>query len=293
MAPTITSTGATCGAVVADVDLAALDDAAWSKIEAAFHEYGLLIFPGQDLSADAQISFGERFGAVEELAPGHKLVPISNLKPDGTVSKPEEHGSKVRRGNEGWHTDSSYMPLAAKASVFSAVTVPSAGGETEWADMRAAYDALDTETRQKIEGLSAYHSLYYSQAQIGHDVKQGASYGFHDAETPLRPLVKEHPVTGRRCLFIGRHAHGIPGLEKEESDRLLEELVDFACQEPRTYRHLWQPGDVVIWDNRCLLHRACPYDYTEPRVMRHVRIAGEASELALNTELQDNVGLTG
>ena len=118
------------------------------------------------------------------------------------------------RGNEGWHTDSSYMPLAAKASVLSAQVVPSAGGETEWADMRAAYDALDEATRRRIAGLSAHHSLYHSQAKIGHVVQTGAGYGFHTKGAPLRPLVKVHPVTGRPALFIGRHAYGIPGLDE-------------------------------------------------------------------------------
>jgi alpha-ketoglutarate-dependent taurine dioxygenase len=193
----------------------------------------------------------------------------------------DEHRFKSLRGNEGWHTDSSYMPLAAKASVLSAQVVPSAAGETEWADMRAAYDALDEATRRRIARLSAYHSLYHSQAKIGHVVQTGAGYGFHTKGAPLRPLVKVHPVTGRPALFIGRHAYGIPGLDEAESEKLLADLLDFACRPPRTYAHRWRPGDVVIWDNRCVLHRARPYDYREVRVMRHTRVAGDpATELA-------------
>ena len=187
----------------------------------------------------------------------------------------DEHRFKSLRGNEGWHTDSSYMPLAAKASVLSAQVVPSAAGETEWADMRAAYEALDEATRRRIAGLSAHHSLYHSQAKTGHVVQPGAGYGFHTKGAPLRPLVKVHPVTGRPALFIGRHAYGIPGLAEAESEKLLSDLVDFACRPPRTYAHRWQPGDVVIWDNRCVLHRARPYDYREVRVMRHTRVAGD------------------
>jgi alpha-ketoglutarate-dependent taurine dioxygenase len=136
--------------------------------------------------------------------------------------------------------------------------------------------------KDRIADLSAYHSLFYSQAQIGHKVAVGAGYGFdNDTESPLRPLVKYHPVTRRPSLFIGRHAHGIPGLEPEESRKLLDDLLTFACQAPRTYEHQWRPGDVVAWDNRCLMHRARPYDHhNEARVMRHVRIAGDsASEL--------------
>src|SRR6185503_11413256 len=146
----------------------------------------------------------------------------------------DEHRYKALRGNEGWHTDSSYMPLAAKASCLSAQVVPSAGGETEWADMRAAYDALEEATRQRIAGLSAHHSLYHSQAKIGHIVETGAAYGYHTKGAPLRPLVKVHPVTGRPALFIGRHAYGVPGLAEPASEQLLADLVDFACRPPRT-----------------------------------------------------------
>jgi alpha-ketoglutarate-dependent taurine dioxygenase len=151
----------------------------------------------------------------------------------------------------------------------------------------AAYDALDAATRAKVEGLSAHHSLYYSQSKLGHDPKakpasEYSGYGFHDGPVPLRPLVKTHPETGRKSLAIGRHAHAVPGLDDTESERFLEGLVDFACQPPRTWRHTWTPGDAVIWDNRCLLHRAMPWDMTEPRVMWHSRIAGDpVAEAAL------------
>ncbi|HEV3349791.1 MAG TPA: TauD/TfdA family dioxygenase, partial [Methylomirabilota bacterium] len=266
MAPRIAPIDATLGAVVTDLELARLDPATWQTVEAAFHEYAVLVFPGQNLTEAEQVAFANRFGEIELLAadPEQKAVPISNQKPDGTIMGPDEHRYKSLRGNEGWHTDSSYMPLAAKASVLSAQVVPSAAGETEWADMRAAYEALDEATRRRIAGLSAHHSLYHSQATIGHVVSPGAGYGFHTKGAPLRPLVKVHPVTGRPALFIGRHAHAIPGLDAAESEALLSHLVDFACRPPRTYAHSWRPGDVVIWDNRCVLHRARPYDYREP-----------------------------
>jgi alpha-ketoglutarate-dependent taurine dioxygenase len=283
MEPTITPTTASLGAIVPDVDLAGLSDEAWKVVEAAFHEYAVLVFPDQNLSAEDQIGFARRFGGIEILTPNEdlKAVPISNVRADGSRIGEEEDITKILRGNEGWHTDSSYMPLSAKASVLSAHVVPSKQGQTEWADMRAAYDALDDATRERIEGLSAYHSLYHSQAKIGHEAQGMALSGFHGEGAPLRPLVKEHPVTGRKALYIGRHAYGIPGLSGEESERLLDELLDFACQAPRVYRHEWQVGDVVIWDNRAVLHRACPYDYDEPRVMVHTRVAGDPrTELA-------------
>ena len=238
MEPRVTPIAATLGAVVTDLELARMDVSTWKTVEAAFHQHAVLVFPGQHLTEEQQIAFANRFGEIELLAPDpeQKAVAISNQKPDGTVLGTDEHRFKSLRGNEGWHTDSSYMPLAAKASVLSAQVVPAADGETEWADMRAAYDALDESTRRRIAGLSAHHSLYHSQAQIGHVVQTGAGYGFHTKGAPLRPLVKIHPVTGRPALFIGRHAHAIPGLDEAESEKLLSDLVDFACRPPAHVR---------------------------------------------------------
>jgi alpha-ketoglutarate-dependent taurine dioxygenase len=184
------------------------------------------------------------------------------------------------RGNEGWHTDSSYMPRSAKASILSAHVVPPEGGETEWADMRAAYADLDAELRARVTALSAFHSIRYSQARAGYASISRGSYGYDVAEPPLRPLVKVHPQTGRPALFIGRHAHAIPGLDPRESESLLDALLEFACRPPRTHRHRWSPGDIAVWDNRCVLHRACAYDYRQRRLMKHTRVSGDASEIA-------------
>jgi len=273
---------ATLGATITGVRIGAMSDADWRAVEDAFHTHALLILPGQHPSEEEQVAFGRRFGEIEVLYAGHDLISISNIRTDGTLMEPKEHRMEVMRGNEGWHTDSSYMALASKASCLSAHVVPKSGGQTEWADMRSAWDALDEVTRKRIEGLSARHSLRHSQAKIGHEGKTGASYGFHEDEPPLRPLVKRHPVTGRSALYIGRHAYGIPGLSEADSEKLLDDLLDFACQRPRTWQHEWLPGDVVIWDNRAVLHRARPYDHREPRLMKHVRIAGDpATEMAL------------
>ena len=277
MQPTITPMETTMGATVAGIDLANLSEAEWRMVEDAFHEHAVLLFPEQNLTDEAQIAFALRFGEMELLRgdPKAMAVQISNQKPDGSVLQPDEHRYQALRGNEGWHTDSSYMPLAAKASVLSALVVPSSGGETAVADMRDAYDALDQEMKDQIEDLSAYHSLYQSQAKIGHKVETGAGYGYHTKGAPLRPLVYTHPVTGRKSLFIGRHAYRIPGMDDGVAKELLDGLLEFACQPPRTYYHAWKPGDVMMWDNRCTLHAARPYDYGEPRVMRHTRIAGD------------------
>ncbi len=272
---------ATFGAVATGLKLAALDDTTLRDLYAAWLQYALLIFPGQHLSREEQIAFARRFGPLE-----FELAPISNVRSDGTlILDPENDILKVLKGNMGWHCDSTYMPVQAKGAVFSARVTPRSGGATGWADMRAAYDALPDDLRAKVEKLSAYHSLYYSQAKLGHFPRPGSAYsgyGFHDGPVPLRPLVKIHPETGRKSLLIGRHAHNIPGMDEVESERFLQELVDFSCRPPRVYYHDWSPGDVVVWDNRCLLHRASPWDMNEPRVMWHSRIAGDpASESAL------------
>lgn len=151
--------------------------------------------------------------------------------------------------------------------------------------MRAAYAALDDAGRAHVATLAAYHSLRRSQARAGYAAKSSQySYGVaDDLEPPLRPLVKRHPVTGRPALFIGRHAYGIPGLAEQASEQLLDELLDFACQPPRILQHRWAAGDAAIWDNRCVLHRARPYDARVPRVLYHTRIAGDpASESGLD-----------
>ena len=218
---------ATFGATVSDLKVTDVDEKTFRQLYDAWLEYALLIFPGQHLSNDEQVAFAKRFGKLE-----FDLMAISNVGSDGAVRHDESVDVvKVLKGNLGWHQDSTFMPVQAKGAVFCAGVVPSSGGETEWADMRAAYNALDDEMRDTIGDLSAYHSLYYGQAKIGHTPKRGSGYsgyGFHDLDPPLRPLVKTHSETGRKTLTIGRHAYGIPGMDTAESERLLEELADFV-----------------------------------------------------------------
>ena len=173
------------------------------------------------------------------------------------------------------------LPVASKAAMLYALVVPPEGGETEFADMRAAWEALDQETQARLEKLSAYHSLYYSQEQAGFVHKTDQVYGFHDKGAPLRPIIKTHPETGRKSIYTGRHAHDIPGMSKEESKALLDKLMADACRPPRLYQHTWTLGDLVVWDNRCLMHRARPFDMRFPRMLRASRISGDPrTELA-------------
>jgi alpha-ketoglutarate-dependent taurine dioxygenase len=190
------------------------------------------------------------------------------------------------------------MPVQAKGAVFSAEICPREGGATGFADMRAAYDALDDAMRDRIGQLRAHHSLFHSQKKVGHDARPAAEdatvnasddsgktyggYGFHDGPVSIHPLVKTHPETGLKNLLIGRHAYDIIGMDSAESERLLRDLNEFACAQERTYHHQWTPGDAVVWDNRRLMHRATPWPFDQARRMWHSRIAGDpATESAV------------
>ena len=270
------------GAIVTGVALRELSEAEFATLHAAFLTYGFLVFPDQFLTDAENIAFGNRFGELEFGA-----LPMSNQERRADGSWGDIIDAKSRRmrssiGNEGWHTDSTFKPLSSKCAMLSAVVVPEEGGQTEFADMRAAYAALDDATKDRIETLAAYHSIVFSQANdLGYfpTLEDGAS--FH-GEAYLRPLVKRHPETGVKSLFLARHAFAIPGLDRQESRAMIKFLIDFAVTEPtRVYRHQWQAGETLLWDNRALLHRAVPYDYLKPRVLLGTRVAGEpASELA-------------
>jgi len=279
----VTPIDATLGAVVTNVALADIDATTWQQIYAAFLTYGVLVFPGQHLDDKAQARFAARFGKLEQMSPKGETptFPIANIKPDGTLTGEADEQYRILKGNEAWHTDSTYMPLVSKAAMLSAVVVPPQGGETEFADTRAAWDALEPARQRQLESLSAYHSFYYSQARQGYIHNTDQVYGFHDKGAPLRPIVKVHPETRRKSIYTGRHAHNIPGMTPAASEAFLDELLEWSCQPPRTYKHSWSVGDLVLWDNRCLMHRACPYDESQPRHMRGSRISGEPeSELA-------------
>ena len=264
------------GAKIYDLSLPNLDKQQAQDIYNLWLEYALLIFPGQNLTNNQQIKFAKNFGALE-----FDLSPISNVRNDGSIRDANDDDIvKSLRGNMEWHHDSTYMPIQAKGAVFTAHKVPSHGGETGWADMRAAYEALDQSMKDKINELSAYHSYEWSQKErFGHKdpkVSEFNSYGFDIDPKPLRPLVKTHNETGQKCLTIGRHINKIPGLSDQEAQNLAKELEDYACSNKEwVYHHAWEVGDAVIWDNRCLMHQASMWDLSEGRIMYHSRIEGD------------------
>lgn len=266
------------GARITGIRLASIDEPTFADLYAAWLDYALLIFPNQHLNNDEQVAFARRFG---ELVEGLEAAEISNVLPDGSLrDAPDDDMMKIIRGNMHWHQDNTYMPLQAKGAVFSARVVPSCDGDTAFADMRAAYDAIDTQMQARIATLSAHHSLVHSQGKIGEQTKSKDSeyigYGLNVSQDPLRPLVKIHPETGRPALAVGRHAFDVAGLGEDESEQLLQHLNRAAVSnEHWIYQHHWSVGDVVVWDNRCLMHRACGWDFAEKRVMLHSRIAGD------------------
>lgn len=284
---------ASFGARVTGVNVTEIDDAAFAKLYNCWLEFGLLVFPDQHLTRKQQVTFAKRFGALE-----FDYAEIGNMTKNGSL-RPDDGADdmmKVNHGNMRWHHDSTYMPVQAKGAVFTAEICPTEGGATEFADMRAAYDALDDAMKQTLGDLRAHHSLFHSQKLVGHNAepvknptvtsdvsgKTYGGYGFHDGPVSIHPLVKTHPETGRKNLLIGRHAYDIIGMDASESEAFLRNLMEFACAHCRTYHHEWAPGDAVVWDNRRLMHRATLWPFDQPRRMWHSRIAGDpATEGAL------------
>ena len=294
--------GPTFGAAVTGIDLNDLSDRSWTAIVSAFDEHGLLFFPGQHLDAWSQATFAKRFGTLQGGRPtgDDRAHSITNRREDKSVlTEQDPTWLTLSYPTRYWHADGTFGPIPPKVCMLGATSVASEGGQTAFADMTAAYDALDQETRDRIADLSAYHSNLAGTMRVlskpnrevlhslvGHTPEDGR-YGLNMSVTcPLRPLIKVHPVTGRRSLLLGRHAFGIPGMSLEASNELLRELEDFAGRPPRVYVHAWRIGDLVVWDNRRLLHRACLYDEQgETRELLNCRVAGdEQTDAGLDTE---------
>ncbi len=283
MTPEITPAEATLGATVRGVRLNVLDDESFAAIEAAWHAHAVLVFPGQHLSEEEQVAFSRRFGPLERsLTKTHTqgdpaIIHLSNVRKDGTLWGADSDTGRLLKGNNFWHTDSSYKRIPAKASLLSARIVPQTGGETAFADMRAAYDALEPAMQDWLADKTAVHSYAYSQGKVGG--MGGITEDEWDALPPVeQPLIRIHPATGRRNLYIGRHASHIVGEDPGESRKLLEGLCIEACRAPRIHIHRWEVGDLVIWDNRCVLHRGLGHPPDQPRRMVRTTVAGDSGD---------------
>ncbi len=256
-----------------------------AEIEAAFARYAVLLFPGQPLSDEEQIAFSELFGPLEvnpnyagqrmRLRPD--IADISNLDADGRLLPRDSNRNLFNLGNQLWHTDSSFKHVPAKCSLLSARELPQTGGETEFADLRAAWDALPEVEKRRLDGLVVEHSIFRSRSLIGF-----ADFNDEIADVlpPVRQaLVRHHRASGRTSLYLASHASHIVGWPLEEGRRLIEELIAFATQPQFVHRHRWTVGDLVIWDNRCTMHRGRPYDERQRRVLHRTTVADFANTL--------------
>jgi alpha-ketoglutarate-dependent 2,4-dichlorophenoxyacetate dioxygenase len=260
-----------------------------ARIEAGMDRYAVLVFREQDIDDDEQMVFTKNLGEIENAEGGNitkdsefrlkqGMIDVSNLDKNGQPLERNDRRRMFNLGNRLWHSDSSYRAVPAKYSLLSARTVASSGGNTEFADMRAAYDTLDGETREKVEGLVCEHSLIYSRGSMGFVELTEAERAMFK---PVRQrLVRVHPVTGRKSLFLSSHIGSIVGWPVPEARDFIRELTEHATQREFVYSHHWHRYDLVIWDNRQVMHRVRPFDESQPRDMRRTTVAGDAMTAA-------------
>jgi taurine dioxygenase len=275
----IVPSGAALGAEIRNVDLATLNDAAFARITRAWHEHSVILFRDQALDDAALVAFSRRFGELD-WAPiqetGRRFVEgmpeiyvVSNVVVNG-----QPIGS-LGAGEAVWHTDMSYLELPPKASMLYALEVPPTGGNTSFCSMYAVYDALPESLKQRIAKLEIKHDGTYNS---GGYVRQGVTPTDDPRTSPgaIHPLVCVHPDTGRRMLYLGRRRNAyIVGLELGQSEALLDELWSYVSRPQFAWEHAWRVGDLVLWDNRCTMHRRDPFDASSRRIMHRTQIKGE------------------
>jgi alpha-ketoglutarate-dependent 2,4-dichlorophenoxyacetate dioxygenase len=260
-----------------------------AAIDKGMDQYGVLVFRGQHFDDESQLAFSRNFGRLEEASgdinwgkarriESPLVNDISNLDNDNQVMDRNDRKRLFSLGNRLWHSDSSFKEIPAKYSLLSARLIPAAGGNTEFADMRAAYDALDSATKSEIEDLVCEHSQLYSRSLLGFD-----DFTAEDKvrfKPVLQRLVRRHPSTGRKSLFLASHAGAIVGRPVPEARALLRDLIEHATQRQFVYAHEWKQWDLVMWDNRATMHRARPFDPKEVRDMHRTTVGCERSTMA-------------
>jgi alpha-ketoglutarate-dependent 2,4-dichlorophenoxyacetate dioxygenase len=275
---------------VSGIDLTQpLSPAEVAAVEAGMDRYAVLVYHDQKITDEQQMVFSRNFGALEDARGGNITKPedkrlevgmndVSNLGKDGRPLPRDSRERAFNLGNMLWHSDSSFRPIPAKYSLLSARVVNPIGGNTEFADMRAAYDTLDADTKALVEDLVCEHSLMYSRGSLGmHDYSEEERAMFR----PVRQrLVRTHPVTGRKSLYLSSHAGAIVGMPMAEARILLRDLNEHATQPAFVYVHRWARGDLVMWDNRQMMHRVRRYDDNQPRDMRRTTVAGSVPTIA-------------
>ena len=255
-----------------------------SAIHDGMDEYAVLFFRGQPLTADEQLAFSKQLGEIEH-AIGTSLrddkdarlpttfADVSNLDRDERPFDINDRRRLFAIGNRLWHSDSSFKVIPAKYSILHAISIPSRGGNTEFAHMPSAYDALDEEIKAEIDDLICEHSQIFSRQQVG--FTELTKEEIERFEPVRQRLIRRHPKTGRKSLYLSSHAGRIDGLSVPDAKLLLLDLVNHATQKKFVYIHKWQMGDLVMWDNRQTMHRVRPFPVNEPRDMRRTTIVGD------------------
>ena len=255
-----------------------------SAIHDGMDEYAVLFFRGQPLTADEQLAFSKQLGEIEH-AIGTSLredkdarlpttfADVSNLDRDERPFDINDRRRLFAIGNRLWHSDSSFKVIPAKYSILHAISIPSRGGNTEFAHMPSAYDALDEEIKGEIDDLICEHSQIFSRQQVG--FTELTKEEIERFEPVRQRLIRRHPKTGRKSLYLSSHAGRIDGLSVPDAKLLLLDLVNHATQKKFVYIHKWQVGDLVMWDNRQTMHRVRPFPVNEPRDMRRTTIVGD------------------
>jgi alpha-ketoglutarate-dependent 2,4-dichlorophenoxyacetate dioxygenase len=246
-------------------------------IERAMDRYAVLVWRGQPLTEEQQLAFGRNFGPLDlglkkarknpDRHANDAIIDISNVNPEGGIYERGHAKIVSNLANQLWHSDSSFQKPAAKYSMLSAVVVPGQGGETEFADLRAAYDSLSEDLKKEIENRTAEHFAWHTRLWLGDEVTEAQRAMFPPVAWPL---VRTHPGSGRKALFVGVHCTHIPQMTLAEGRVLLADLLEHATQRDLVYRHVWRPGDLVMWDNRCVLHRGRRFDLGARRELRRV-----------------------
>ena len=275
--PLVTPFDAALGAEMSLIDLSRpLSKAQLAVVAAAFARHLVLVFRRQPLTDEQQLAFARQFGELEEHVNERtrhqqhdKVQVFSNIKPDGTTL-----GVHPERGTLFWHTDKSYVATPSLATILRSPAIAREGGDTLFANTQAAYDDLDAATRQQLAGLKAEHSWQRSREKVG---ERPATTEQIAAAPPVQhPIVRTHPVTGRKGIYVGSHASHVVGMDHDAGVRLLAELEKFATQDKYIYRHKWQVDDVLMWDNRGTMHCVTPYDAaSERRAVHRVVVRGD------------------